>query len=153
MPGKKLVEDRPSLQTSTSRQPEEAVSHTQAGGNQQAQVQLRGRTGAAAGASAGPAVDEAALQQVVDAVLEVVPKGQKTSARVHVPHILRQCFQKKLRNPNQVAYMLGTGEHESKLGGLLVEGRRAFEKDDSVTEENEDQRLSLIHISEPTRPY
>lgn len=68
---------------------------------------------------------------MLNEILSVVPNNLVTVARESVPLILEECKRSQLL-PNQVAYIIATAEHESKLGlwmeelasGRDYEGRR-----------------------------
>ena len=77
--------------------------------------------------------DGTALGDVTASVLAAVPGWMSEAAAGSVPAILAQCAAMGVQSPAQVAYILATAEHESRLGtplygrsAPLVEDRNPF---------------------------
>jgi len=60
--------------------------------------------------------NEHAFDIVVREVMERVPEAQRAYAQEAVPQILRQAADLNVRNPDQVAYLLATAQHETRFG-------------------------------------
>ncbi len=89
-------------------------------GNAALQEQLRA-SGALGQTQEGSVVDELMLDRAGAAVLEAVPREIAEYAREAVPLILKHAAYGGITDPNQVAYLLATAEHESNFGKPLTD--------------------------------
>lgn len=55
------------------------------------------------------------------ALVESAPERMREKAAEAVPEILKSCLETGVNDPSQVAYLLATAQHESGLGGTMVE--------------------------------
>lgn len=69
----------------------------------------------------------------LEAVVDLARRRHGAPAQVHVPPILQQCVEARVRLPDQVAYLLATADHECGFGHTrfrrsepLVEDRNPF---------------------------
>ena len=75
-------------------------------------------------------VNAAALTTVITAVKALLPADIRDAASEGgVATVVTECAQSGVRNPDQVAYLLATAEHESKFG------HRLFERSESLVED------------------
>jgi|GEM_PF-1905606 len=91
--------------------------------------------GASSGATVPQIVDGSvanpvALQAAVDAAMGVVEAGNRARAKTHLPIVMAQCARSGITNPNQVAYVLATTEHESGFG------RERYSRSQSLVEDH-----------------
>lgn len=79
-------------------------------------------------AAQGPIVQEQ-LDAQVAAVLAQVPESMREAAGTALPAILRQAALAGVTDPNQVAYILATAQHESRFGTPLYERSQPLVED------------------------
>jgi predicted chitinase len=70
--------------------------------------------------------------------LGVVPANLKSVASNTVPLIINACTKNNVTDVGQIAYILATAEHESKLGQIMVE--RAWIKDEAANNKYFEER-------------
>ncbi len=82
--------------------------------------------------------DAEQLNTVSQTVLDAVPAWQSEHAASSVPAILAQCAALGVTDPNQVAYILATAEHESRFGTPLYGRSESLVEDRNPAHQNED---------------
>jgi predicted chitinase len=87
-------------------------------------------------------VDDLALDWVTVQVVQAAPEEMAEFAAANIPIILRQCAYEGITEPNQVAYLLATAEHESSFG------RPKFGRSASLVEDHN----PYSHREVPVRP-
>ena len=83
-------------------------------------------TGEKPGKTKTPAAPSEALDTLTAALVEQAPGSMREQARSALPPILRNCLDTGVHDSAQVAYILATAQHESGMGGSMVEKRNAF---------------------------
>lgn len=82
--------------------------------------------------------DAEQLNAVSQTVLDVVPASQSEHAATNVPAILAQCAALGVTDPNQVAYILATAEHESRFGTPQYSRSESLVEDRNPARQDED---------------
>lgn len=134
----------------TQQQVQNPENTTQTG-----QTQTKGDAGNAAKQDAikSKTVDELVLDWAIQQVLQQVPQELKEYGEKNVPIILRESAYEGITNPNQVAYILATAEHETKFGTpkynrsqTLVEDHNPYsERDRVIPPRKRGQKPTSVH--------
>ncbi len=78
------------------------------------------------------------LDAVAQSVMASVPEDMREHAGSSVPAILRQCAALNITDPNQVAYILATAQHESRFGTPMYERSQSLVEDRNPFTQNAD---------------
>lgn len=86
----------------------------------------------------GPEPTRQALDDAAQRVMAAVPEEMAEHASAAVPAILRQCEALNVTDPNQIAYILATAQHESRFGTPLYERSQSLVEDRNPFGQNPD---------------
>lgn len=100
-----------------------------------------------------PVVDEFLLEGIIAQVVRAAPEELAEFAATHIPIILKQAAYEGITDPNQVAYLLATAEHESKFGKPkyqrsepLVEDHNPYtERDRTIRPRRKGEKPRTVH--------
>lgn len=86
-----------------------------------------------------------AMKAAADAYLAKVPADMKEEAAANVPRILAECAAAGVTDPNQVAYILATAQHESGFGKEKYSRSVSLVEDNNKYTQNADGTWSAKH--------
>lgn len=86
----------------------------------------------------GPEPTQQALDDTAQRVMAAVPEEMSEHAGAAVPAILRQCEALGITDPNQIAYILATAQHESRFGTPMYERSQSLVEDRNPFSQNPD---------------
>jgi predicted chitinase len=81
-------------------------------------------------------------------IIDSVPPEQRAYAQEAVPQILRQAAELNVRDPNQVAYMLATAQHESRFGApRFARSESMVEDHNPYSQQRNGQWSATVHTN------